>query len=85
MPFIPAVCDKCGAVSLSGVNVKDCTCHIYDHVEGACQCGGAIRILNGTYSHLGGPLNFCRATEADLARFQDMCRRCGVEVHRNQA
>lgn len=84
MPKLPAMCDKCGAISLSAVTVKDCTCHIQDHVSGACECGGEIRILDGTYSHLGGPLNYCRAREADQARFVEMCRVCGVEVHQPQ-
>lgn len=85
MPNLPAVCDKCGAAVLSKVIVKDCTMHIHGHVEGACDCGGSIRILDGTYSHLGGPLNFCRAAEADLAKFRDLCRRCGVEAHQSPA
>jgi hypothetical protein len=81
MPFIPAVCDKCGSIRLSDVKVKDCTCHIKDHIDGVCQCGGNLRVLGGTYSHLGGPLNYCRASQADLTKFRDMCRKCGVELH----
>ncbi len=81
MPKLPAVCDKCGTAVLSQVRVKDCTCHMKDQVVGDCECGGVIRILDGTYSHLGGPLNYCRATEADLAKFWDMCSQFGVEVH----
>jgi hypothetical protein len=84
MPNLPAVCDKCGAISLSDVKVKDCTCHIKDQVAGACECGGALKILDGTYSHLGGPLNYCRATKEDQAKFLEMCRHCGVELHQPQ-
>lgn len=84
MPNLPEICDRCGAVQLSRVTVKDCTCHIKDHVEGLCQCGGNMRILDGTYSHLGGPLNYSRATEEDRAKFLEMCHQCGVEVHQPQ-
>jgi hypothetical protein len=85
MPNIPAVCDKCGNSVLSEVIVKDCTMHIHGHTEGPCACGGTFRILDGTYSHLGGPLNYCRATEADLAKFRDICHHCGVEVYQPAA
>jgi len=85
MPRIPAICDKCETVYLSKVQVKDCTCHIQGHVEGPCVCGGKIRILDGTYSHLGGALNYCRASGENQAKFGQMCELCGVELYQPSA
>jgi hypothetical protein len=81
MPRIPAICDACGRALPSRVGLQDSTAHIHGHVEGACDCGGTLRILDGTYSHLGGPLNFCRAPAQEQARFREACRACGVECH----
>ncbi|MGD8563565.1 MAG: hypothetical protein PVG03_13550 [Desulfarculaceae bacterium] len=72
MPQIPAVCDKCGKVELSSVLIKDNTYHIKDYVERTCECGGSLRILDGTYTHLGGPINFCRAPEESLIKFKEI-------------
>lgn len=78
MPFIPAICDKCGKTVESEVWIKDATYHIHDHVEGGCECGGALHILDGTYTHLGGPINFCNAPEADIKKFKEMCAQTGA-------
>ncbi len=78
MPRIPVICDRCGRARLSSVVIKDSTYHIKDQSEGPCECGGTLRFLDGTYTHLGGPINFCRAPDEDIARFKDACRACGV-------
>lgn len=78
---IPAFCDKCGQPRPSGVHIADSTYHLKDQEAGRCPCGGTMRLLDGTYSHLGGPLNFCRAPEEDVARFRAACRQLGVPVH----
>ena len=75
MPQIPAVCEKCGKAYNSQVWIKDSTYHIRDHVAGECECGGQVRILDGTYTHLGGPINFCNAPEETKTKFQELCSR----------
>ena len=71
MPNLPAVCEKCGCASLTEVIIRDDTYHMPDTEWGTCRCGGTMHILGGTYSHLGGPLNFCNASTEDLIRFRD--------------
>lgn len=78
MPRIPVICDRCGGAKLSHVTISDNTYHLSGETEGPCACGGTMRFLDGTYTHLGGPINFCRAPEADIARFKQACRSCGV-------
>ncbi len=74
MPKIPAMCDRCGKVQTSEVSIRDATMHIRDHSEGPCPCGGTFRLLDGTYVHLGGPINLCNAPEDDIARFKRALR-----------
>lgn len=69
MPKLPAICDSCGAAVLSDVRIRDDTFHLQDSDSGACSCGGKLRIPGGTYSHLGGPLNYCNAPDEDLQKF----------------
>jgi 4-carboxymuconolactone decarboxylase len=69
MPHIPAICDRCGKAAWSKVYIKDDTYHLSDMTEGPCGCGGVLRILDGTYTHLGGPLGFCRAPQKERERF----------------
>ena len=69
MPKIPAICDRCGAVVNSDIGLKDATAHVHGHCEGGCPCGGTFRILDGTYTHLGGPINFCNAPPEQIAIF----------------
>lgn len=78
MPQIPVICDRCGQAKLSSVVIRDSTYHIAGEDDGPCDCGGTFRFLDGTYTHLGGPINFCRAPEADIARFKQACQACGV-------
>ena len=77
MPRIPALCDKCGKVIESEVYLKDATAHIHGHVEGDCPCGGSFRILDGTYTHLGGPINFCNAPAEQIAIFKEAAAQTG--------
>jgi 4-carboxymuconolactone decarboxylase len=69
MPHIPAICDRCQKAVWSKVYIKDDTYHLNDTVEGNCECGGTFRVLDGTYTHLGGPLGYCRAPKEDRERF----------------
>ena len=69
MPNLPAICDECGQAVRSDVRIRDDTYHLPDSEVGECDCGGRLRIAGGTYSHLGGPLNFCNAPEEELAKF----------------
>lgn len=78
MPYLPMICDQCGREELSGVSLDDATAHISGHVEGVCACGGKLRILDGTYTHLGGPVNLCRASPADMERFRLAKLRLGL-------
>jgi len=81
MPMIPAVCDSCGRPRPSLVKIQDATMHLAGETGGACACGGTLRLIDGTYSHLGGPINLCRAPAEDLKRFAAACRACGVAGH----
>lgn len=78
MPYLPKICDRCGQEELSGVSICDATAHIFDHAEGVCSCGGQLRILDGTYTHLGGPINLCHASPADVGRFRRAKERLGL-------
>ena len=69
MPHIPAICDSCGQPAWSKVYISDDTYHLKDIEAGPCECGGTYRILDGTYTHLGGPLGYCRAPQEDRERF----------------
>ena len=69
MPNIPAICDQCEKVVWSKLYIKDDTYHLSGMVEGPCRCGGTFKVLDGTYTHLGGPLGFCRAPQEDRERF----------------
>ena len=77
MPKIPAICDKCGKAIKSDIGLKDATAHIYGHIEGSCDCGGTFRILDGTYTHLGGPINFCNAPPEQKAKFKEAAAEVG--------
>lgn len=77
MPNIPAFCNRCGEACLSQVSIKDATMHIHDHQEGPCPCGGTFVILDGTYTHLGGPINLCNASDDAIARFKEALKRLG--------
>lgn len=79
MPKLPAICQKCGRASLSEVTIRDDTYHLPATECGTCECGGALRIPGGTYSHLGGPLNYCNAPAEDLMRFRDGMEQLGQD------
>ena len=74
VPNIPALCDRCGQARLSQVQIRDETMHIRDHREGPCPCGGEFRILDGTYVHLGGPINICNTSDESIAKFKEALR-----------
>lgn len=70
MPKIPAICNQCGQATLSEVSISDETMHIHGEEVGPCACGGTYVFLDGTYVHLGGPINLCNASPDDIARFK---------------
>lgn len=78
MPYIPMICDRCGREELSSVSLSDATAHIHDHVEGECACGGRLRIIDGTYTHLGGPINLCHASAVEVERFRQAKAHLGL-------
>lgn len=70
MPHIPAICNKCGDVRRSDVYISDETMHIHGEEAGPCACGGTFLFVDGTYVHLGGPLNLCNTSPEEIARFK---------------
>ena len=80
MPHIPTICDRCGEPAWSDILIKDDTYHLSGMVTGTCHCGGNMRILDGTYTHLGGPLGFCRASKEDRERFYKAMEALGGEA-----
>lgn len=78
MPKIPAICDKCGDVCRSQVFISDETIHIHGEEAGPCACGGTYVFLDGTYVHLGGPINLCNTSPQAVARFKAASARLGA-------
>lgn len=81
MPKIPAICEQCGKPVLSPVEIRDETRHLRDASVGTCVCGGTLRMLDGTYSHLGGPLNFSNAQAMDKALFCKIMDELGEDYY----
>ncbi|MFH1033638.1 MAG: hypothetical protein V1806_03955 [Pseudomonadota bacterium] len=71
MPKVPAICNRCGHVCRSRVFISDETIHIHGEEVGPCACGGTYVFLDGTYVHLGGPINLCNTSSEEIARFKE--------------
>ena len=82
MPHLPAICDQCGRPAWSRHYIRDNTYHLSDCQDGKCECGGTFKVLDGTYTHLGGPLNFCNAPECDRDKFYQAMEALGGDAYR---
>jgi hypothetical protein len=58
MPLVPAVCDNCGRLFSSGIELINSEVSFVDSGAGPCpHCGGNGRILSGVYNTLGETLS----------------------------